>query len=222
MHDPGNWQDLDQRERTSSDQWLDSSVPVRERGSASGREGGSQAEKEQLGPPAFPGVTGARHLCYCLTLEEWDVSSLQSNHVCVKTGHSCGLCICVFAWERLSRSFKWGVAVTSETSHLWACLVCIGCRTGCLRGSPPWACCWIIPLLHSSVLLYKVAPASKQWITRWAEACLISQFPQWRSSDIVLQTQWHKSMLNYIWRVTVRGGQPCYGVVRKHSWAGFP
>lgn len=76
IHVPEIWQHPGQRERTANDQWLDWSVCVCVCERVCMWGGDPKLRTEQLGPPAFPGVTGARHLCYCLTLEEWDVSSL--------------------------------------------------------------------------------------------------------------------------------------------------
>lgn len=76
IHVPEIWQHPGQRERTANDQWLDWSVCVCVCVRVCMWGGDPKLRTEQLGPPAFPGVTGARHLCYCLTLEEWDVSSL--------------------------------------------------------------------------------------------------------------------------------------------------
>lgn len=125
--------------------------------------GDPRLRTEQLGPPHIPAASAAQHLCYCLTLEEWDVSEKSEvpEHVCLNRMQLHFVCTCVCVKVRRSEKkkahcLKWGVALTLETKYC----VCIWCLHDCVYWGLSWLCC----LYNPSVTFITV-------ITLWLPCC---------------------------------------------------
>lgn len=123
-------------ERAANDQWLDWSVwlcvrvclcvegvCVEDQDS----RGGSQPENRTAWTSSYPrGLWGPTPVLLPHVRGMRRLMSVIQAHVCPNRTQLQPVCICTCMWEtaNMAHSLKWGVALTSETNHLCACIMC--------------------------------------------------------------------------------------------------